>query len=415
MLDFSDAPYQFFPARPWKPLIKTAPLLNPFLLRFDLGVHQKEVTGEIEKVKSLIKQGDRILFTPNHPTRTDPQFIGGISQQLGIHTSFMAAYDVFLESKLQCWFMQRTGCFSVDREGNDRKAMSSAIDVLKTGEMALTIFPEGNVYHLNDRLTPLLDGPPFIAAKAHQQLKGESEVWIVPVSLKYTQLTDVREKIWRYVTEMAAHSKFGGTLDKENPIPQVLALGGHLISQSLQEKENLNYSVNLEGLSPGQIQEELLSLVKKLAADLETDLEIGVNHNVFILDRVRKIRGKLHNLRDHEDHSDLSNRSMFVYRLLAYVIPYLSEEPTIDRYAETVVRMREDYFSENFKPPGPRKAFAKIGEPISMSEMLDQYSNKAKDAIPQVTKKIEQSLQKGIDEINSDNTEFGSRAITDPR
>ena len=46
--------------------------------------------------------------------------------------------------------MQRSGSFSVDREGSDRKAMSTAIEVVKeTG--ALTILPEGNVYFTNDR------------------------------------------------------------------------------------------------------------------------------------------------------------------------------------------------------------------------------------------------------------------------
>lgn len=414
MLDFSDAPYQFFSPQPWKPLIKIAPPLNRLLLRYDLGVHQKEITGEVEAVKALIKKGDRILFTPNHATRTDPQFMGEISSRLGIHTSFMAAYDVFLENKAQCWFMTRTGCFSVDREGNDRKAMVTAIDVLKAGETALTIFPEGNVYHLNDRITPLLDGPSFIAAKAHQQLKGEADVWIVPISLKYTQLTDVREKIWKLVTELADQSNFDGKMNKESPIPQLLALGGQLISQSLQERKDLNYKLDLEGLTPEQVHEELLSLTQELAADLEKDLDMDIDHDVPILDRVRRIRAKLHSLRDHEAHSDLSTRSMFVFRLLPYVLPYLNEKPTIDRYAETVIRMREDYFSKNFKPLGPRKAIAKIGEPISMSKILNQFSNKAKEAIPHVTKQIEQSLQKGLDEMNSDNTEFGTRAVTDP-
>ena len=54
--------------------------------------------------------------------------------------------------------MQNIGCFSIDREGSDRKAMTEATRILKEGEFALTIFPEGNVYLTNDRVTPFFGG-----------------------------------------------------------------------------------------------------------------------------------------------------------------------------------------------------------------------------------------------------------------
>ncbi|MCB1087860.1 MAG: 1-acyl-sn-glycerol-3-phosphate acyltransferase, partial [Verrucomicrobiae bacterium] len=128
------------------------------------------LSGEIEAVREIDRRGERILFVPNHSTHSDPQLMTEVQRQLGVPSCFMAAYDVFLRSRLNAWVMQRVGAFSVDREGSDRKSMAEALTVLKAGRFALTIFPEGNVYMMNDRVTPFLEGAAFLAIKAQREL-----------------------------------------------------------------------------------------------------------------------------------------------------------------------------------------------------------------------------------------------------
>lgn len=416
MLDFSDAPYQFFPPQPWKPVLALSRPLNRVLLRFDRRVHKTELSGEIESVKTLIKKGARILFTPNHPTRTDPQLFGEIVGRLGTSSSFMAAYDIFLESKLQAWFMQKNGCFSIDREGNDRKSLSTAIDILKKGDMALTIFPEGNVFHLNDRVTPILDGPAFIAAKTQKALKDEAEVYIVPISIKYSFLTDIRENLWASLRQVARDSNFPGRIDPDDPVKSVMAVGSHLISVYLKKTNK----IHLDSKEPEQVSSELYKLTAELTGELESELEIPVEPETAILDRIRRVRAKIHQLRideseqnesNREKYSQLAERAIFAFRLLVYTMPYLLEKPNLDRLAETVARMREDHFSREFRAAGPRKAMVRIGEPISLKQSLSENGGKIKPVIAQLTGKIEDAIQHGIDKLNETNQEIGSQTL----
>jgi len=420
MLEFSSEPYRFYPPKPSGPVIALAKPLNRLLLRHDLKVVEQEITGATDSVRERIGEGARLLFTPNHPTRTDPQFTGHIQHQLGTHSSFMAAYDVFLESRIQGWLMQGTGSFSIDREGNDRKAMSTAMDILKKGEMALTIFPEGNVYHLNDRITPILDGPSFIAAKAQQSLGDDADVWIVPVSLKYTLLSDIRTDLWEALDDLRMHSGFSSTLDRSDPVLAVRSLGSHLISTHLREKTRHTEDIDFTGLDRSGVQDRILTLARKLIRELEEELELEADEANPVLDRIRKIRGRLHQLRTDGDlptdperarYRALADRSILAFRLLAYVIPYLADHPTLDRFAETVTRIREDYHSRIHKPVHPRKAVAHIAEPISVRRVIEANGGKTRRVIGDLTRQIETALQQGIDEINERNDKPGSQLV----
>ena len=109
MLDFCDAPYQFFPARPSVFMMGLCQLVNS---RWGMPgrnhrIRKLEITGAAEAVREIEARGERILFTPNHSTHSDPQVITEVHRQLGVTSCYMAAYDVFLRSKLNAWVMQR--------------------------------------------------------------------------------------------------------------------------------------------------------------------------------------------------------------------------------------------------------------------------------------------------------------------
>lgn len=177
MLEFSDAPYRFFEARPSAPLIRLGRALNRhvFLPGPNHRIRDLSIDGELDALADAKGNGDRLLFVINHPSHSDPQALSEVQRRLGVDACFMAAYDVFLRSKLTAWSMQKMGNFSIDREGSDRKAMAAAIKVLAEGKKALNIFPEGNVYLTNDRATPFLDGAAFIALKAQAGIDALNE------------------------------------------------------------------------------------------------------------------------------------------------------------------------------------------------------------------------------------------------
>ena len=168
MLDFSDLPYRYFPP-------KYSRLWASLLLLHNRRVHlpktqriaDVEVVGHREML-AHVQPGDRLLFLPNHSTHADAAIFLEALSQIGQRCLMMAAYDVFLRGRVHRFTMQRMGAFAVDRDGSDPKPMKQALETLQRGRFGLIVFPEGNVFLTNDRVTPFMDGAAFIGLQAQK-------------------------------------------------------------------------------------------------------------------------------------------------------------------------------------------------------------------------------------------------------
>lgn len=415
MLEFSDAPYRFFPAKP-NSLVRwlTQRANRKLVLRGgNHRIKEIQISGATKKVRELREHGSQILFIPNHPTHSDPQVMTEVQRQLGVSACFMAAYDVFMRSKRAALAMQWNGAFSIDREGSDRKAMSAAIEILKTNRYALTIFPEGNVYLTNDAVTPFLEGGSFIALKAQRDMMGgrdEQPIHVVPVSLKYTHLTDVREGVSDRLAKVAATANT--TLDRSaDPVAELVRIGQILLERSLAQR-----GLALD-ITPDDHAEYMDSAAEAILKGLEQKMALpDPKPRDTLKDRVRKIRSQIHAIRidsareaDHRVAAGWADEAILAFRILNYSSPYVSEKPTLDRYAETVERLYEDVFSRWEKPLGPRRAHVKIGDPIDLREMMESFSRKARNATIELTRATESAVQSGIDQFNEKNDSPGGK------
>lgn len=416
MLDFADAPYQFFPAKP-NPLFMW--LCRQVVRRWVLPganhrIREFVAEGETGKLRDLAGRGERILFVPNHSTHSDPQLMTELHRQFDAPSCFMAAYDVFLRGKLQAWAMQRNGAFSVDREGSDRKAMSAAMDILKEGRYALTIFPEGNVYMMNDRITPFLDGASFLALKAQKDLGAEKPIHVVPVSIKLTHLTDVRTKVRQKLDELAAAVKVEVNHDSD-PVEELIRVGRLLLLKNLRQRGFLSREEEIGG---DHLWEDVQGAAERIIAGLEEKIDLPFKPSDSLVDRIRRIRSKIHQVRtdpdqetEHRVASSWSDEAILALRILSYSDPYVSEKPTLDRFAETVEKLSEDHYSRWDRPIGDRRATMKIGEPVDLSERLEAFGKKARGAVNQLTCDLEASVQSGLDALNEANEAEGSKAF----
>src|SRR3954467_557279 len=192
----------FWPPKPsWFWNVALDPVRKYYLRRF-YGISSVEIVGaeRIPQLQRMIDSpDDGVLIAPNHSHDSDPHVMMEVGHRLGRQLYFMAAWQVFLAHKgIDGWAMQRFGAFSVDREGCDRRAMRQATDLLTSGQ-ALVVFPEGEIYHTNERLTPLREGVAFMAVTAQRDLdksartetasssdtNGVPQVWVVPTAIKY--------------------------------------------------------------------------------------------------------------------------------------------------------------------------------------------------------------------------------------
>jgi len=185
-------PYQK-PPQWWSPKLSSSwvKFWHPFRRRERINKHrllEVEVNG-VENVRRVLEQGHGVLITPNHCSHADCFAVYEAADRLGCLFYAMVAWQVFDRSGwLRRLILQQHGCFSIDREGTDLAALRQARDVLQSEPYPLVIFPEGEVYHLNDRVTPFREGPAAIALMAAK--KASRPIVCVPCAMKYSYVKD---------------------------------------------------------------------------------------------------------------------------------------------------------------------------------------------------------------------------------
>jgi hypothetical protein len=298
------------------------------------------------------------------------------------------------------------GCFSVDREGSDRASMKEAIRILNEGQRALTIFPEGNVYLTNDRVTPFLEGPAFIGLKAQKDLGGDYPVLALPVSIKVTHLTDARPQVLDLLRELAV--EVGTNYDSSADLVEELKRLGLLALRKVMS----GLARSLPEVAGDDLPAFLRGTASEIIAELEADLELAPKEGEGLIDRIRKIRRKIHSMRIAEEPTladfkarTLAAEAMLAYRLLTYPGTYLEEKPSLDRMSETVEKILEDLRSAPGAPIAPRRAIVLFGEPVDLAE---EAKTAERGLTSRLTDHFEEQVQSGLDSLNLKNDCPGS-------
>lgn len=361
---------QFWPPRPnrfWRTT------LEPWR-RWYLGSYYgiaEVVVDRSEQFGQGMSPGDGVLIAPNHSHDSDPHVMMEVGRRLRRQLHFMAAWQIFRPHwGLDGWVLQRMGAFSVDREGCDRRALHQACEILSTGR-ALVVFPEGEVYRLNDRLTPLLDGVAFMALSAQRDLAkkgGGQKVWIVPTAIRYRYLDAIEPKLTAAVERLENHMRYKpphGT-----PLAERILHYGELLL-TIKEKEKFGRSFENEGDLPTRINRLTEMLLERHE---KKHLERSPSAETVAL-RVKALRRKLFELWTDEA-GDAETRRLarealddVQLALQAYSYPgnYIAEKPCIERMAETIEKLEED-FDGFARPKGRRRARVVFGPPIDLSQ-----------------------------------------------
>jgi hypothetical protein len=265
--------------------------------------------------------------------------------------------------------LQAHGCFSVDREGNDLRAFRQAVEILQSSPYPLIIFPEGEVYHVSDRITPFREGNAAIALAAAKRAQ------------LHQLMTRLEERIlWRprpYLPLRERVERFAEGL------------------QTLRELEHLG-------------QQQMGSLAERNAALSDALLERvesrygRQDRNTSVPERVKGLRQQVlkqlaalpsddpRRLQADRDLDDL----FAVVQLFSYPGDYVAEKPTLERLAETIDKFEEDVFGiPTATPRGVRRAVLAFGEPV------EAPSQRKKEDVALLTKTLEQRVQGLLDGI----------------
>ena len=415
MNEFADLPYRYYQPKPQRAWIRLLLQYNRFLYLPGkvLRINSVSLINE-EQLNGCLTMGrSHILFLCNHPSHGDPQIMLEMQRQLGIISMFMAAYDLFeRRSKLDVWVMKVMGVFSVDREILDSKAIQQGIKTLVDGEYALSVFPEGEVYHQNDRVVPFQEGAIYLALTAQKKLAKlhpGHPVYIVPVSIKVSHDHDQRPAISALLAELAAG--VGTTLDKEGePVAELERIVSALVVRDVNKVELDPGPAGTDGL-----ESQLKAAAVLIIAALEKSMDISVENSGNLLSRLLHIRRSIHQIRINPDKAagfpeagKWADQAMLALRILSYDPNYLREKPSIDRYGECVEKLFEDFHSGVLSPYGNRKATVNFSTPINLLDKLNNFQGKSRELLKELTKESELAIQGGIDKLNDMNSSPGS-------
>ncbi|MDA1044507.1 MAG: lysophospholipid acyltransferase family protein [Verrucomicrobia bacterium] len=391
-------PYVFRPPR-YSPF--WAPLLRQFSATFMLSRKFKtrvtSVEG-LERLAALNREGHALLVAPNHADHADPHVLVYAGRQQGVALHFMAAREGFEKGRLSAFALQRMGAFSVDREGADVSAIKMAIQLLQKGVFPLVMFPEGEIYHHHESLDELNVGVATILLRASAKLKDGKRAYIIPTALRYVHAPGVE------ATFAARMSRLENSVTwKPRPhvdiVERIYRLGGGLIA--LKEQEFLGCTMD------APLVERIVNLQKSLVEQIEEKHgRSGASDR--IPDRVKVLRSKVRKGL-LEQGAQLDERAVWslyddldrlfvAVQLYSYPGQYLADAPSVDRIAETLLKLEEDVLGEG-EYPVLREAHVRFDEPLEVNAFLADRGLEMKTGVGPLTQHVAERIQSMLESV----------------
>ena len=343
------------------------PMLRPMLVR-KWGVTRVEIVG-IESLRAALRERASVVLVPNHCRPCDPMVVTVLGAEAGTPLWVMASWHLFMGSHFQAWLLRRLGAFSVYREGLDRTAVKTAIDLLVEARRPLLIFPEGIITRANDRLGALNEGPAFIArsaAKHRAKTEPKARTLLVPIALRYRFLGRLDESAAPVLDRI--ETRLTWTPRPDLPLIERLRLAGNAI---LGLKE---MALELVGeFRHATIHERLARLVDDILAPLEDEWKVK-KKETDVPSRVRALRaailpdlveGGLSDAERERRWGQLA-RLYLAQQLSLYPAGYLEGNPSTERVLETVERLEED-LTDVATVHRPLAVTIHVGEPIEVA------------------------------------------------
>lgn len=363
--------------QPWsKPPRWWSPRPNPLLMKawtpvrrmqqiYQYRVTETEIVG-LEHAQAAIAQQHGVLITPNHPGHADSYLLMESLVRLKRRCYVMTAWQVFAMAKRwERMLYRQHGCFSIDREGSDMRAYRQAVTVLAETSDPLAVFPEGDVYHLNDRVRPFRDGTGAMVLSAVK--RGRRPVQWIPCAIRYRYLKDPTPELEAVMSllEQRLHWR---------PRPDLpLSARIYRFAEGMLKLKEIEY---VGRASNGALPERIDALANEILERIEEQHQVRSIPET-LPQRVKELRQLAINRQRELPEDDPAQEQLahdledlfFVVQLYSYPGDYVEERATIERMAETVDKFEEDFLDlPTARIRGTRRGVITFGDPIIVSE-----------------------------------------------
>ena len=359
-----DEPYQFIPPfySDWGPHV-----LRYYVRRYirtAYGVHSVE-SRHIERLRASIEAGNSVMLAPNHCRLADPMVIGVMALDVPTYLFAMASWHLFKKSAFQSFIIRCLGAFSVLREGNDRKSLEAAIDILVQGKRPLDRVPRGGTHDAlrhHQRNDGRSDFPARQAVKRLRKQSSSRGVVIHPVAVRYCYDGDVEKAVGPTLDELEARLSWQ---PKHNlPMFQRIAkLGDAFLA--LKEIEYLGAAKS------GNLYDRADQFINTVLTRVE-DAWQQKDRSGGIVSRVKRLRtliladmvaGKVTPEERERRWHDLA-ALYYAQQISHYPRDYITAEKNLpERVIETVERLQEDFMDQTHLYQ-PLRAVVEVGEAI---------------------------------------------------
>jgi 1-acyl-sn-glycerol-3-phosphate acyltransferase len=368
----------FRPARPARWVIGGAQIFNRLDLAWRNRLRLEE--RDLEVLRSL-PAGAGIILASNHADETDMKVCLELSRRCRRRFLFMMNREAFDEGfGIAGWWLQRLGSFSVERGGQNEEAKRYAIDVVKRGRDVLVIFPEGEIYYLNDLVQSFKSGVVDIGMQAVVEMRRAEPDWtsyLVPMAIKYRYRQPVRPVLERK-TRLMEQRLFRHTCSAS--LPRRLAL---IVAELLHRQEMIHHLVPNADRN-ADLSERVQAARRAVLSQIEEEYAGATpNSKTQTMDRTWRLSSSLRNLlKQGRQYSD-ERRAGFrvdlaalkrVAQMGSWQPKYVDLDPSQERLAEMVLKLeREVYGSKRPRQLANRDVFLKIGEPINLGRFVSSY------------------------------------------
>jgi 1-acyl-sn-glycerol-3-phosphate acyltransferase len=374
----------------WWPKV-LSPTVAWFLNR-KFGITRTDIVGQ-EHLQASLDAGHGILLTPNHVRDCDPVVVGMLCPTMKIAIYLMASWHVFHGGRVLSYILRRAGGFSIYREGLDRGAVNTAIDILENAERPLVIFPEGVVSRANDRLNALMDGTALIArtaAKRREKQTPAGKVVVHPIGIRYYFHGHLAGALEPVLDEI--ESRLTWRVQRGRSLAErINKVGAGLLA--LKEIEYFGQPQS------GTVGERIARLIDRVLGPVEAEWAEGKNDGTVVT-RVKRIRTAILPDLVKGDITEDERRRRWgqladVYlaqQLSNYPPDYIRSNPTPERLLETVERFEED-LTDKARIHRPMTARLTIGPAIEVPTGRERGGNGGDPLMQKIESELRRLLQ----------------------
>lgn len=354
----------------WPSLIQ---LYLPRYLRKKYGVQSME-SRRVERLQASLDAGHGVLIAPNHCRLCDPLTLSCITAKIKRNMHAMASWHLFKQDWFMHFMLRRMGAFSVYREGTDRQAIDTAVNILVEGKRPLVVFAEGAISRHNDVLMPMMDGTAFVArtaAKRREKLGMSAGIVVHPIAIRYFFRGDLEATVTPVLEEIESHFSWYPQQDKS--IVQRL----QHIGQALLSLKEIEY---LGGARSGDFYERVDGLIEEVLTKLEEQWKVK-NSGEGVVARVKNLRMAVVPDLVKNSVSAEERRRRWKHLAACYYVQQMSHYPRNyvrrseknlpEHILETVERFEED-FTDDVRTHGPLHVVVEVGEAIPVESHRDR-------------------------------------------